>query len=96
MSGTVSRREMLQGLLAAGVALGADWPALAQGEEVVPFIDLPAPAAGRVPPSLQNFFTPSAEFFAVQHYAVPPADRSDGLHAACDRSRRSPAVDLAL
>ena len=49
MSGTVSRREMLQGLLAAGVALGADWPALAQGEEVVPFTDLPAPAAGRVP-----------------------------------------------
>jgi DMSO/TMAO reductase YedYZ molybdopterin-dependent catalytic subunit len=63
---------MLQGLLAAGVALGAEWPALAQGEEVVPFTDLPAPAAGRVPPSLQNFFTPSEEFFAVQHYAVPP------------------------
>ena len=72
MPPTVSRREMLQGLLAAGVALGTDWPALAQGEEVVPFTDLPAPAAGRVPPSLQSFFTPSDEFFAVQHYAVPP------------------------
>jgi DMSO/TMAO reductase YedYZ molybdopterin-dependent catalytic subunit len=72
MPGTVSRREMLQGLLAAGVALGADWPALAQGEEVVPFTDLPAPAAGRVPPSLQSFFVPGDEFFAVQHYAVPP------------------------
>jgi DMSO/TMAO reductase YedYZ molybdopterin-dependent catalytic subunit len=72
MPGTVSRREILQGLLAAGVALGAEWQALAQGEEVVPFTDLPAPAAGRVPPSLQSFFTPSEEFFAVQHYAVPP------------------------
>lgn len=70
----VSRREMLQGLFAAGVALGADWPALAQGEEVVPFIDLPAPNPGaRVPPTLQSFFTPNEEFFAVQHYPVPPA-----------------------
>ena len=65
MPGTVSRREMLQGLLAAGVALGAEWPALAQSEELVPFTDLPAPAAGRVPPSLQNFFTPSDEFFEM-------------------------------
>jgi DMSO/TMAO reductase YedYZ molybdopterin-dependent catalytic subunit len=72
MSNTVSRREMLQGLFAAGVALGADWPALAQGEEVIPFTDLPAPAAGRLPPTLETFLTPNDAFFAVQHYPVPP------------------------
>lgn len=73
MRTTLSRREVLQNLVAAGVVLGVDWPALAQGEEVIPFIDLPpAGANARVPPSLQNFFTPNDEFFAVQHYPVPP------------------------
>ena len=73
MSGIVSRREMLQDLLAAGVVLGAGWPVLAQGEEVIPFTDLPAPQpGGRVPPSLTNFMTANDAFFAVQHYPVPP------------------------
>jgi DMSO/TMAO reductase YedYZ molybdopterin-dependent catalytic subunit len=67
-----SRREALQALAAAGVAFSADWPLFAQGEEVIPFTDLPAPAAGRVPPTLQNFFSTNEEFFAVQHYPVPP------------------------
>ena len=44
MSGTVSRREVLHDLLAAGIVMGAGWPALAQGEQVIPFTDLPAPA----------------------------------------------------
>src|SRR4030095_9345000 len=73
MSGIVTRREMLQELLAAGVVLSAGWPVLAQGEEVVPFTDLPAPAPGRTPPTLQNFFSANDDFFAVQHYPVPPA-----------------------
>ena len=42
MSVTISRREMLHDLLAAGMVLGAGWPVLAQGEELVPFTDLPA------------------------------------------------------
>lgn len=98
MAGTVSRREILHGLLAAGVALGTEWPALAQGEEVVPFTDLPAPAAGRVPPSLQNFFTPSEEFFAVQHYAVPlpvdPATYTLRLTGLVDRPLQISLADL--
>ncbi len=72
MSSTLNRRELLQSLLAAGVALRADWPSLAQGEEVVPFTDLPAPGRGRLPPTLETFLTPNDAFFAVQHYPVPP------------------------
>lgn len=73
MTGSVTRREMLQDLLAAGVVLSSGWPVLAQGEEVIPFTDLPAPQPGaRVPPSLTNFMTANDTFFAVQHYPVPP------------------------
>jgi DMSO/TMAO reductase YedYZ molybdopterin-dependent catalytic subunit len=72
MSATISRREMLHDLLAAGMVLGAGWPALAQGEEVIPFTDLPAPGPNaRVPPNLSNYFTDNDAFFAVQHYPVP-------------------------
>lgn len=74
MSGTVSRREVLHDLLAAGIVMGTGWPALAQGEQVVPFTDLPPPGPNaRVPPSFQNYFTDNDLFFAVQHYPVPPA-----------------------
>src|SRR5580765_8052080 len=72
MSGSVTRREVLQGLIATSIALGADWPALAQGEQVIPFTDLPAPAPNRIPPTLETFLTTNDAFFAVQHYAVPP------------------------
>jgi DMSO/TMAO reductase YedYZ molybdopterin-dependent catalytic subunit len=73
MPSPVTRREMLQGLAAAGVVLGVDWPALAQGEEVIPFTDVSPPApGGRVPPSLTQFYTANEIFFAVQHYGVPP------------------------
>ena len=73
MPQTVTRREALQGLLATGAALGIDWPALAQGEQVIPFTDLPAPARGRgaPPPTLETFFTPNEAFYNVQHYPVP-------------------------
>jgi DMSO/TMAO reductase YedYZ molybdopterin-dependent catalytic subunit len=73
MSVTISRREMLHDLLAAGMVLGAGWPVLAQGEEVIPFTDLPTPGPNaRVPPNLSNYFTDNEVFFAVQHYPVPP------------------------
>jgi DMSO/TMAO reductase YedYZ molybdopterin-dependent catalytic subunit len=73
MSGTLSRRDVLHDLLAAGLVLSTGWPALAQEEEVVPFTDLPAPGPNtRVPPNLADYFTTNAAFFAVQHYPVPP------------------------
>jgi DMSO/TMAO reductase YedYZ molybdopterin-dependent catalytic subunit len=56
---------------------------MAQGEEVVPFTDLAAPAApapGAPPPpvrfdpkNLQSFIVSNDEFFAVQHYGMPAA-----------------------
>src|SRR5438132_3984004 len=69
---SMTRREVLYGLAATGVVLGSDWPLLAQGEEIIPFTDLPAPAAGRTPPTLQDFLSSGDEFFSVQHYPVPP------------------------
>jgi DMSO/TMAO reductase YedYZ molybdopterin-dependent catalytic subunit len=54
---------------------------MAQGEEVVPFTDLPAPTppAPGAPPApprfdprnLQNFIVSNDDFFAVQHYGMP-------------------------
>lgn len=66
----------------AGVALATaslPWPALAQGEELVPFLDAPATPAGRGgmvrrPPTLETFLTPNDQFFAIQHYNVPTTD----------------------
>jgi DMSO/TMAO reductase YedYZ molybdopterin-dependent catalytic subunit len=62
-----------------------DWavPALAQGEEVVAFTDLPAnfTTAGRGGRSLDvrtvqpsTFFTPTEDFYLVQHYGNPTVD----------------------
>jgi DMSO/TMAO reductase YedYZ molybdopterin-dependent catalytic subunit len=82
-----TRREVLKaGLAAAGLAvLGvADWalPALAQGEALVPFTDMPE----RFPTSvgadrrtldirtIRGPFTPRDEFFTVQHYGHPVID----------------------
>jgi len=83
----LSRRDVLQGLLAAGVAFelsGLSLPVLAQGEEVVPFTDLPAPAAPApgAPPApprfdprnLKEFIVSNDQFFAVQHYNIPKVD----------------------
>jgi DMSO/TMAO reductase YedYZ molybdopterin-dependent catalytic subunit len=87
MSNDLTRRDVLQGLLAAGVALefvGFPLPILAQGETVVPFTDVPPPAPpapGAAPPpvrfdpkNLQNFIVSNDEFFAVQHYGIPVTD----------------------
>jgi hypothetical protein len=95
----VTRREVLRDLAVTTAALsaaGVTWPSLAQDEEVIPFTDLSAAAPGapppRRPPSLQTFYTPNDEFFAIQHYAVPPLDaaahrlRVGGLmrtHSSC-------------
>src|SRR5262245_23112338 len=82
-----TRRELLKGGLAvAGLsALGIpDWvlPALAQGETVVPFTDLPAnlnfvPAADRRTLDIRTIngpFTPRDQFFTTQHYGHPQVD----------------------
>jgi DMSO/TMAO reductase YedYZ molybdopterin-dependent catalytic subunit len=82
-----TRRQLLKGGLAmAGLAaLGIpDWmlPALAQGETLVPFTDLPAnvnftPAADRRLLDVRTIsgpFTPKDQFFTTQHYGHPTID----------------------
>ncbi len=99
MSNDLTRRDVLQGLVAAGMALEfSGLPLWAQGEEVVPFTDLPAPtpSAPGAPPApprfdpknLQNFFVSNEEFFAVAHYGIPAP-----LDAAAYKLRITGLVD---
>src|SRR4051812_41088284 len=87
MSTDLTRRDVLQRMAAAGLAFelnGLPVPLLAQSEEVVPFTDLPAPAAPAAgaapaaprfdPRNLKEFIVPNDLFFAVQHYNVPTLD----------------------
>ena len=86
MAETNTRREILKGGLAvAGLGLFKvpEWalPALAQGEEVVPFTDLPEkfppPAADRRLLDVRTIngpFTPKDQFFTTQHYGHPEVD----------------------
>jgi DMSO/TMAO reductase YedYZ molybdopterin-dependent catalytic subunit len=87
MSTDLTRRDVLQGLFAASVALefgGRPLLVLAQGESVVPFTDVPPPAppAAGAPPApvrfdprnLTNFIVSNDEFFAVSHYGMPVVD----------------------
>jgi DMSO/TMAO reductase YedYZ molybdopterin-dependent catalytic subunit len=87
MANDVTRRDVLQGLFAASVALefgGLPVLVLAQGEMVVPFTDVPPPAPpapGAPPPpvrfdpkNLTNFIVSNEEFFAVAHYGMPTVD----------------------
>ena len=82
-----TRREILKGSLAAaglGVLGLPEWvlPALAQGETLVPFTDLPAdinltPAADRRIidiRTIQGALTPRDQFFTIQHYGHPDVD----------------------
>jgi DMSO/TMAO reductase YedYZ molybdopterin-dependent catalytic subunit len=81
-----SRREILRGGLAvAGLSVFGipEWalPALAQGEELVPFTDLPEtfPQAGgerRILDirKIDGPFTSKDQFFTVQHYGHPEVD----------------------
>jgi hypothetical protein len=79
-----TRREILKGSLAVsglGVLGLPNWaiPALAQGETLVPFTDLPAninltPAADRRITDVRKIdgpFTPKDQFFTTQHYGHP-------------------------
>jgi DMSO/TMAO reductase YedYZ molybdopterin-dependent catalytic subunit len=84
--GSVTRREMLRGTLAAAglAALGIpEWalPALAQGEDVVPFTDLPEtfppPTVDRRQLDIRTIdgpLTPRDRFFTTQHYGHPKVD----------------------
>ena len=89
MSRTLTRRDLFEAVLATTAALGVGGLpaiALAQGEVVVPFTDVPppappAPGAPPVPPrfnpnELTNFVVPNDLFFAVSHYGVPQVDLS--------------------
>ena len=82
-----TRRDILRGGLAVaglGVLGLPDWvlPALAQGETLVPFTDLPptinlTPAADRRIIDIRKIdgpFTPKDQFFTTQHYGHPEVD----------------------
>ena len=87
MTNQRSRRDILKGSMAIaglGVLGLPEWvlPALAQGETLVPFTDLPekivlAPAADRRIIDIRNIagpFTPKDQFFTTQHYGHPEVD----------------------
>ncbi len=87
MSKRTTRREVLKGgLAAAGLSIFGlpEWalPALAQGESVVPFTDLPetinlAPTPDRRIIDIRKIdgpFTPKDQFFTTQHYGHPEVD----------------------
>jgi DMSO/TMAO reductase YedYZ molybdopterin-dependent catalytic subunit len=88
MNSQQTRREMLKGSLAVA---GMTWlasietmlPALAQGETVVPFTDLPQQNFQTVTGvdrriidvrKISGVFTPKDEFFTTQHYGHPEVD----------------------
>src|SRR5882757_5106668 len=87
MTSEVSRREILKGSLAlAGLSVFGipEWaiPALAQGEVLVPFTDLPkdmnlTPSADRRTLDIRKIdgpLTPKDQFFTTQHYGHPVID----------------------
>jgi DMSO/TMAO reductase YedYZ molybdopterin-dependent catalytic subunit len=84
MKTETTRREILKGSLALaglGVLGVPEWalPALAQGETPVQFTDIPDNVKWETPPDIRMLdvrtidspFTPSAKFFAIQHYGQP-------------------------
>jgi len=84
---TTSRRDVLRGSLAlAGLSvLGMpEWalPALAQGETLVPFTDIPDNVRWERPPdgrlldvrTIDGPFTPKDKFATTQHYGHPTVD----------------------
>jgi DMSO/TMAO reductase YedYZ molybdopterin-dependent catalytic subunit len=87
MSANKTRRQILKGSLAlAGLTITGipEWalPALAQGETVVPFTDIPANATFGTNGERRTFdirkidgpFTPKDDFFTTQHYGHPNVD----------------------
>ncbi len=91
MANEIGRREILKkGLALTSVAaFTAQWPlpALAQGEDLVPFTDVPesfkttAPQPGAIhildTRAIASFYTPNDDFYIVQHYDQPELDLSD-------------------
>ena len=82
-----TRRDVLRGGLAAAGLAAIGWPewvlpALAQGEVVVPFTDIPANANFTPTPITRQLdlrtiagpFTPKDQFFTTQHYGHPDVD----------------------
>jgi DMSO/TMAO reductase YedYZ molybdopterin-dependent catalytic subunit len=87
MTNQRSRREILKGGLAAaglGVLGVPEWvlPALAQGETLVPFTDIPDNVRWDTPPdrrlldvrTIEGPFTPADKFATTQHYGHPEID----------------------
>ena len=87
MTNRTTRRQILRGGLALaglGVLGIPEWalPALAEGETLVPFTDLPenmnlTPAADRRTLDIRKIdgpFTPKDQFFTTQHYGHPEVD----------------------
>ncbi|HYM07777.1 MAG TPA: molybdopterin-dependent oxidoreductase, partial [Terriglobales bacterium] len=85
MPNHITRRESLRiGLGATGLLALQEWaiPALAQGETLVPFTDLPAKVEFVRPPDRRTLdirkingpFTPADQFFTTQHYGHPVID----------------------
>jgi len=84
----MNRRDAIKKTMNSGVALGAvasmpHWilPALAQGEELVPFTDMPEDfSRGPARPGgthfldtrmIDDFYTDNEDFYVVQHYGQP-------------------------
>ena len=89
MTKQTSRRDVLKGSLAVaglGVLGVPEWalPALAQGETVIPFTDLPDTITLERTPDrriidvrdIDGVFTPRNQFFTTQHYGHPAVDGS--------------------
>src|SRR5215467_8188224 len=87
MKDAQTRRQILKGGLAVaglGVLNVPDWvlPALAQGETVVPFTDLPENVRWETPPdrrlldvsTITGPFTPPEKYATTQHYGHPVVD----------------------
>ena len=87
MTNETTRRDILRGSLAVaglGVLGLPDWvlPALAQGETVVPFTDIPENVRWETPPDRRTLdirtidgpFTPKDKFATTQHYGHPTVD----------------------
>ena len=84
---SINRRSLLKGVMgAAGVASLPSFvfPALAQGERLVPFTDVPDTfKVGPVRPNavhyldtreIDSYFTDNGDFYLVQHYGQPEVD----------------------
>ncbi len=87
----VGRRQVLEGGIGiAGAAATAGMPfwsqlALAQGEELVPFTDMPEDSVADTMPNgvhwldtrtIDSFYTPNDDFYVVHHYNTPELSAS--------------------